>query len=201
MATKEVTQVQIPEIKFSQMVVKIKGKTPLLMNKWTETSIDELEKKQTKEATNKKGAREPKKEFKEHQHYIQNNGKVINGFPSAGIKKALVSAGGRFADEKMTKLRGAFSIPCELVEIKGSKPVMQTDAVNIRGIGSLAYRPRFDNWTLEVPVIFNESIISAGQILNLFQLAGFSVGLGSWRPECKGSYGQYEVLYDETEMI
>ena len=48
---------------------------------------------------------------------------------------------------------------------------------------SLAYRPMFQNWSMPIDVVYNANIISQEQVVNLFQVAGFAVGIGSWRPE------------------
>ena len=71
---------------------------------------------------------------------------------------------------------------------------MRSDTVVLaRGITSIAYRPMFMPWEIEVPIVFNAGMIRDAQILNLFNIAGFAVGIGAWRPECNGSFGQFAI--------
>jgi hypothetical protein len=44
-----------------------------------------------------------------------------------------------------------------------------------------------------VTIKFNTSAISAEQVANLLNVAGFGVGIGEWRPERNGSYGRFHV--------
>ena len=191
MAEKTIT---IPEIKLQQMVVSIVGRTPLLTNRFSEESIANIEDKQQKKAKLARPPRDPEAEFKAALHRISPG---VYGFPAVGLKKALVAAGGRFADEKMTHLRGVINIMSDLVPIDAPAPTMRSDTIKLQGTkSSMAYRPQFWPWSMSVPIVFNASMIVEGQILNLFQIAGFSVGIGAWRPECNGTFGQF-VLDDQ----
>lgn len=184
--------IEIPQINLQSMTVAIVGQTPLLTNRFGEKSRKQIEDKQQKKAKGAKEARVPEEEFQEACHKMGNG----FGFPAVGIKKALVVAGGRFADEKMTHLRGALNVMGDLIEIKAPAPTMRSDTVRLQGgVTSIAYRPQFMPWEMEVPVVFNASIIGEAQILNLFQIAGFAVGFGAWRPECNGVFGQF-ILKD-----
>lgn len=40
---------------------------------------------------------------------------------------------------------------------------------------------------------FNRNVLSAAQIVNLFNTAGFGVGIGEWRSEKDGHYGMFHV--------
>ncbi len=183
--------ITIPEIRLQTMLVSIVGATPLLTNRFSEASIANIEEKQQKKAKLAKEARDPEAEFKAATHMIAAG---VFGFPAVGIKKALVAAGGRFADEKMTHLRGALNIMGDLIPIIGPAPTMRSDTIRLQGMkSSMAYRPQFMPWAMEIPVVFNASIIGQAQILNLFQIAGFSVGIGAWRPECNGTFGQFTL--------
>lgn len=185
------TVIEIPEIKLKRMVVQIKGETPLLVNRFGERARTAIEDKQQKKAKGGREARVPKEEFEDALHVISEG---VYGFPSSGIKKALVVAGGRFADEKMTHLRGVINIMGDLIEIKAPAPTMRSDTVRLKtGVSSIAYRPMFNPWEMEIPVVFNSALIGEAQILNLFQIAGFSVGLGCWRPESNGVFGQFTI--------
>lgn len=183
--------IEIPEIKLSTMVVGIEGTTPLITNRFGERARQAIEDKQQKKAKVAKEARDPNAEFREALHLLE-NGKY--GFPAVGIKKTLVNAGGRFADEKMTHLRGILNIVGDLIEIQAGEPEMRSDPVRLQGgVFSIAYRPMFMPWVMEIPVCFNASLIGEAQILNLFQIAGFAVGLGAWRPESNGVFGQFRL--------
>lgn len=181
--------IEIPEIRLRTMMVGIIGQTPLLTNRFGERARQQIEDKQQKKAKGAKEARKPEEEFQDACHKMPGGG---YGFPAVGIKKALVVAGGRFADEKMTHLRGVINIVGDLIEIKADAPKMRSDTVRLQGgVTSIAYRPMFMPWAMDIPIKFNASIIGEAQILNLFQIAGFSVGLGAWRPECNGTFGTF----------
>lgn len=190
--------IEIPEIKLRQMVVSIEGRSPLLTNRFGEKARRAIEDKQQKKAKGPKEARKPEEEFEEACHLIS---KGVYGFPAVGIKKCLVVAGGRFADEKMTHLRGIFNPIGDLIEIQAPPPKMRSDTVRLQGgVTSIAYRPMFMPWAMDIPMIYNASLISPAQILNLFQIAGFSVGLGAWRPECNGVFGQFTLREEAVAM-
>jgi len=181
--------IEIPQIRLQRMMVSIEGQTPLLTNRFGDRAVNMIEAKQQKKAKGAKEARIPDQEFQDALHVIS---KGVYGFPAVGIKKALVVAGGRFADEKMTHLRGLINIMGDLIQIKGPKPSMRRDTVRLQGgVTSIAYRPQFDPWEMDIPVVFNAGLIGESQILNLFQIAGFAVGFGAWRPECNGVFGQF----------
>ena len=42
-------------------------------------------------------------------------------------------------------------------------------------------------------VRFNANVLSAEQIINLFNTAGFGVGIGEWRSEKDGQHGLFHV--------
>ncbi len=194
MAEKDIV---IPALNLKGMLVTIKGETPLLVNRFSERSIESIEDKQQKKAKAPKSAREPEREFMDACHRLPDG---AFAFPCAGIKKSLVAAGGRFGDEKMTRLRGALNIMGDLLPIIGPEPTMRTDTIRLQsGVTSIAYRPAFFPWALHVPVRYNASILEEAQILYLFQLAGFSIGIGAWRPENNGSFGQFAL--DENSAV
>lgn len=195
--------IEIPEIKLDRITVNVVGTSPLLTNRFGENAITSIENKQQKKAKGVKEARDPHAEFVEKLHVIKAGRSDLDGtfgYPSIGIKKCLVVAGGRFADEKMTHLRGAINILGSLIEIKSPAPTMRTDTVRLQGgVTSIAYRPQFWPWEMEIPVVFNTGIIGPAQILNLFQIAGFAVGFGAWRPELNGVFGQF-ILKDSATV-
>ncbi len=201
---KKETKVNIPPIDFRTVQVTIIGDTSLLVHKFSEKSKREMDEKQQGAAKQKKAPRNPQEEFKASL-YVMPGTKDRYGVPASGVKLCAVSAC-RYVDSmKMTNALGAFHIledAAGLIEIKTkagkpAKPVLDDRIVRIGNFGSKVaqtrYRGRFDDWSLTFRVRFNARAISAEQLLNLFENAGFSVGLCEMRPEKRGNLGMFSV--------
>lgn len=196
----QVEKIQIPPLNLATAKVTIVGISPLLVNKFDEKSRQEIEDKYQKKAKQNKIPKTPKEEFEASLYRIPGK-KDAFGVPAAGIKKAAVSAC-RFIDGmKMTQAVGAFHIIDDagdgLVEIKGSKPVMDERIVRVGNFGNkkpaTRRRARFDDWKVTFTVKYRPDVLSAEQLLNLYENAGFSVGLCEFRPEKNGSLGMFQV--------
>lgn len=191
--------VTIPALHMERISVRIKGVTPLITHRFSEEAQRGIEGGQSGDAKLKKPPRNPQAEFEAACYRTPEGG---YGFPAAGVKKAMVSAGQRFAGEKGTELYGAFVIPLELLELECGAPRMRTDRVVLSGMSrtsSLAYRPEFTPWASTFPILFNADFITPASLVNLLRLAGQSVGIGDWRLEKKGSFGLFEV--DEVKAL
>jgi hypothetical protein len=71
---------------------------------------------------------------------------------------------------------------------------MREDMVRVgMGTADLRYRASFWPWSAIVRVRFNANVLSAAQIVNLFNTAGFAVGIGEWRMEKDGQSGSFHV--------
>lgn len=200
----EAKTIEIPEIKLTRLVVTIAGETPLITHRFGERARKAIEDKQQGAARTAKPPREPEAEFRDALYVIGDRcdhdcgdhaDLHIYGFPTAGIKKALVSAGGRFADETMTILRGVINVQGDLLQIRAPAPRMRSDTVRIDDgkTSSIAYRPEFWPWEMDLPLVFNANLLTDAKVLNLVQLAGFSIGIGDWRPEKNGTFGQFSI--------
>ncbi len=192
------TKLTIPPIKKLTAKITIIGDSPLLVNKFSEKSKTEMLEKQMKKAKGAKEARDPIAEV-EAATYKLPNGRY--GIPASGIKNCAVSAC-RFVDGiKMTQAKGAFFVLDDadgLVEldVKG-KPEVDERMVAIGPFGKktkmVRFRPRFDKWACTFKVIYSPDLISPEQLANLYERAGFSVGLCEFRPEKSGSLGMFSV--------
>lgn len=174
--------------------LNVRGTAPLICHRWSEKAKKQMLDKQTKKATVGKEAKNPQEDF-EQSLYPLGNG--VYGFPAVAFKAAAVRAG-TYSDMKMTFLRGAFHVNGpngnELVTING-EPRSREDMVRVgMGTADIRYRGEFPTWTTVLFVRYNATAISLDQLVNLFQIAGFSVGVGEWRPERDGSFGLFEVV-------
>lgn len=150
-----------------------------------------------KKAKGAKEARDPAREVAAALYRLP-NGKY--GVPASGVKNCAVSAC-RFLDSiKMTRAKGSFFVLEDadgLVELKTKKHLIDERMVSIGTFGNkvkmVRFRPRFDEWSITFKVVYDPDSISAEQLLNLYDRAGFSVGLCEFRPEKSGSYGMFHV--------
>ena len=194
MATKKAVvtdTIEIPRIEIERFVIPIVGDSSLIMHKWSEKAKKEMLDKQMKVAKGGREAKDPERDFQECIYYDTDGDYA---FPSVAFKNAAVSAC-RFTDgTKMTVARGAFHVEGEFVKVENSAPVPREDMVRVgMGTADIRYRAEFPNWKANIRVSYNKRALSREQIVNLFNLAGFGVGVGEWRPEKNGSFGRFHV--------
>lgn len=201
MATAELT-LQIPKIDVRQMQVRLVGDSPLICHAWSEKAIRQMLDKQMKKAKTAKEAKDPFADYVESLYWLSDKpakptskdvAKGKFGMPCVAFKAAAVGAC-RFSDGiKMTEARGAFHVVGEFAQIDGT-PKMREDMVRVgMGTADIRFRGEFAPWAVDLVVSYNGAALSAEQIVNLFNIAGFGVGVGEWRPEKNGSYGRFHV--------
>jgi hypothetical protein len=183
--------IELKKINVQYATVDLVGDSPLIVHAWSEKVKRGMLDKQMKKAKGPQQAKDPESDY-ENSFYRLPDG--TPAFPSIAFKSAAVSAAGRFAEGmKMTEVRGSFHIPGELIAISG-EPNMREDMVRVgMGTADIRYRPEFKKWRVSLPLRYNADAISLEQIVNLFNQAGFGVGVGEWRPEKDGSYGMFHV--------
>jgi hypothetical protein len=208
MATKKEV-VELKPIEIKEIVLKIAGTSPLIVHNWdVKVKQEMLDKHMGKAKTKKHDIKNPVRDLIESLYWLEgkpteyteesfeeaiSNGARF-GFPANGLKASAVSAGYRagVTKDKVTQY-GAFHIDGEFIEILGT-PHIREDMVRVgMGTADIRFRGQFDEWKSLVKIRYNSGAISAEQLVNLFQLGGFAVGIGEWRPEKGGQYGMYEV--------
>lgn len=183
-------EVRIPSINLRNMRMTLVGTSPLIMNRWSEKAKKQILDKQMKQAKQGKEAKNPEQDYRNSIYHMPEGG---YGFPTIAFKAAAVSAC-RFSDgTKMTFARGAFHIDGEYAQIVG-EPSPREDMVKIgMGIADIRYRGEFQDWKAILNITYNANALSEEQIVGLFNLAGFGVGVGEWRPEKNGQFGRFKV--------
>ncbi|MCB1814354.1 MAG: hypothetical protein KDK04_21925 [Candidatus Competibacteraceae bacterium] len=192
MAAKNSEIIELPELKQREIVIHLRGTSPLLMHRFSEKAKRKMLGSMQGEAkSSKHEKRDPVKEYEESM-YIRPDG--THGFPALAFKNAVVTAANDAGIQKVLARRAFHVTGPELVKIEG-EPRMREDAVTVgRGSADLRYRAEFVEWSTKISLVFNAGVISLEQLLNLFRIAGFGVGVGDWRPEKNGVHGTWEVV-------
>jgi len=186
----------LPQLKQEKIVLKVKGITPLIVNRFSEKAKQMMLDKQMKKAKVGKEAKNPKEQYLGSIYYFEDKKKT--GFPAVGFKAAMVRAGVQLG-YKMTQLRGMFHVMADqgdLIEIKG-KHRMREDMVRLAtGVADIRFRAEYPVWSASVNILYNANSISAEELAQLLNMAGFACGLGEWRPEKNnsGMFGLFELV-------
>lgn len=202
---KEVT-VELKQIKVNEATITIVGDTDLVLNKMSDPVTRAL----TDQRKNKgKGTAKPNEweiimtamhwrdgkptDFSEEglKRALVENAPCISAF---GLKKSFGDAVVRNAiDKAATKLMASVNIlaPGNLVPIKFAEHHIDEKLMSPkRGAPVLARLNRFTGWSTDIKISYVENAYSLDQILEIINLAGFGIGIGSGR---SSGYGRYHV--------
>lgn len=194
--------VQIDRIDSETIQVPIIGTTPLIVHRFSEKAkrqmLDNMQGKRTP-----KQAKDPEAEYLA-SFYTLKDGRY--GFPSVGVKQAMVSATRLFGkDVSMVLVRQTIFVHGEAAEDQPLVPIegdarMREDVVTVgRGGHDLRYRGEFPEWRADVQITYVKASFTRGSVLTLLDAAGLGVGIGEWRPEKNGDFGQFKI--DETRDV
>lgn len=205
-AESDVRSVEIPVINVQECELHIEGLTPLIMHRFSEKSRKQMEDKQGNKAQGQKAARDPEQEWRDACYIVpgQENaddwkpGKYF--MPGSAFKHVFLYGVAQMQDTKAlpkTLATGWLFIQ--------NDPILDFSSVSLRqdtgrigqGTTTLIYRPQFNDWAVDLLIDYNANTISIEQIVALFDLGGFSGGIGDWRPSApknkSGSFGRFRV--------
>lgn len=198
--------IEIKRIDVKQVTVKIVGDGDLILNKMNDVSTRQL----TDQRKNKAKDMEVPNEWEQiitAMHWkdgkptdfseqglidaLKNNAPCITAF---GLKKSFGEAVVRNEIDKFkTKFDQSVNIIAKgnLVPIKFIEHYIDEKLMSpMRGKPILVRMNRFSGWSAEFTIQFTENVYSLEQIINIINLAGFGLGIGSGRTI---GYGRYHV--------
>ncbi len=182
-------------------VFEIVGISPLLVCAWSHKAKEEMLAKQMKKAKRGREAKNPEECYL-NSRYISTEG--WDGVPAGGIKGCLVNAC-RATDVAMTIAKRMIFIHSqgttkdgqELVKIEGEREMHQGMVRVSNGEPDIRFRAIYREWSMKLEIEFLENMISAEQIGNLIELAGYVEGLCEHRPGSPknntGSNGRFRL--------
>jgi hypothetical protein len=180
----------IPPIEIKTYILRIVGDSPLITHAWSEKAKKQMRDKQMGKAQARKEAKNPEQEYQDAFYRMEDGTPAVRAI---SFKSAAVDAATQLNGLTKVFLRGAFHVDGELVPVEGV-PHMREDMVRVgMGTADLRYRPQFDEWAVNLRVRVNARAITLEQLVHLFNQAGFSSGIGEWRPQKDGASGMFHV--------
>jgi hypothetical protein len=203
-AAKQTGGIELPPLNIQTMKVTLIGDSPLIVHAWSPKALKQMADKQQKKATTGREAKDPWADFCGSMYWLSDRPEKPTeadveaarfGFPAIAFKAAAVTACTSIGGVTKVAARQAFHVEGEFVEINSPEPPsMREDVVRVgMGAADLRYRGEWSVWSVDLLVKFNAGLMSAEQVVNLFETAGFAVGVGEWRPERDGPNGRFHV--------
>lgn len=195
--TEQKQTIDIQPIQLAVVKVKIgsiEGST-LITHRLTEEAVSKFMGREVGK-TKKKEIRDYDKEYESCFYYTDDD---KYGFPASGFMGAILDACVAL-DIPKTKVKRAVRILGNVYELKYKKLKRRIDNPRRSGRNSTPdtrHRPEFRDWECELVVQYDTNQITPDQIINLINQAGFSCGIGDWRPgapKSSGTHGMFKVL-------
>lgn len=194
-------RLSIKDPKILEVIIALKELTPLIIHRFENKALLEIQEKQGKKARAAKEARDPEEEYNAAR-YADLFGPERDGIKTIAFKKALIR-GAKGCGLVMKDAFGALHIVGEFTEIKALDRVMRTDIVRIgQGTSTPRYRPQYNGWSVELKVHLITNSMSLDQMVAALRMAGLTCGVGEMRPEKSAdTFGRFTVVSVSAQEI
>lgn len=183
-----------------EIKISISGTTPLLCNAFTdEAAMSASSGTRSAVIAGEKGT--PREQADKKLYRSSTNGALM--IPGPNLFRCIIDAGTyhKNGKSKITTQKTSLIPSClEVQEIE--IPInhkedwrVDTRAVRIPSTGGriLCHRPCFDEWGLDFSIELDDSFMNPKLARAIIDDAGKRVGLGDFRPACKGPFGKFVV--------
>jgi|SRR5215475_1571560 len=187
--------------------VRIEGTTPLLMNRFhDEAAMNATSGTRGAQITQSRGTPQEIAEKKIYRD-LQNKACI----PQPNLLRCLVEGGyfHKAGKKQLTTKKSSILYAC--LDIEGATiPLKHKEPwrIDVRPIvipstagRILCHRPIFDGWSLEFILLVDVGIIDVKLCRSIVDDAGQRIGLGDFRPSCKGPFGKFVVTLWAVQEI
>lgn len=196
-----VTEIDVLKILQKELVLHILGATPIILNRMSEKARRELLfPKGRKSAAEKASSlkHDPYQEFLASPYKDPNpNGPTLIQHLSSSFKKAMAAAALDIPGSSKAQMGRLAWVKGDRVSIYGV-PQLKMDVVRSADMNrtpDIRTRACIPQWACQITVAFATPMLKQTAVANLMAAAGFTQGVGDWRPEKgAGTYGAFEVV-------
>jgi hypothetical protein len=205
-APEEAITIKAPD--FRLIEIKIKGTSPLVINRFSAKAMEQMKATQEAGSTARgKKVREAKDFtalFESAKHVAEEG---WEGIHAAAFRNGAISAC-RTVGVKMTHAKLAFSVYADGFDrVDGAPLVRLTEGKaeewtaptrNATGVIDLRCRPMYREWAANLRIRYDAGMFTSADLVNLISRVGLQVGIGEGRPDSKNSaglgFGLFEIV-------
>lgn len=181
------------------LFITVSGTTPLLLNAFTDDAAMRATSGNAPSTVGDKGS--PRDQAASKLYYGSDNTTLV--VPQPNLFRCILDAGKYFkaGRSKVTTQKSSLIPAC--LEISGvSIPIIHSEPwqvdtrpVRIPSTGGriLCHRPCFHDWALTFESQLDDTVIGVTLFRDIVDAAGKRIGLGDFRPDCKGPFGKFVV--------
>jgi len=188
------------EEKTMRISIEIQGITPLICNRFHDSAQQAASDGTSSSAV--AGDKGTPLEIAEKKLYYDFDDKTL-GIPQPNLLRSIVDGGifHKAGRSKITTQKSSLLYAC--LDIEGAfvplhfKERWRVDSRPVRnpvtGGRIICHRPMFDDWVLRFVAMLDTELIGVNLLRQIVDDAGKRIGLGDYRPSCKGPFGKYVV--------
>jgi len=188
-------KISLKKLDIGTIVVKVVGDSPYMPEPMDMAVLEKYNKIKSKQSYTKDDISEEEKVkakfyYTEDEHF---------GIPARAIYNSMIRASSYLFDIKqggMRNIKEGVTLVGDILPLKFKKQKVVTHwgrTSGMKGSPRKIMRNAFENWSVEVTIQFNKANLSAEQIINVLNWAGFHIGVGGFRKEKTGNFGAFHI--------
>jgi hypothetical protein len=195
--TTEKEIVNLKKLELARIKLKIIGKSPYIPEPMDFDMLERYDKKRSNQVFDK-DVRSEEDKLKTKFFYFDEK-KQIYGIPVRCFYKSMINASSYLFERSeggKRNIREGVTILGDVVELKYKNIKVLRHWGKSSGISKtpkLILRNAFFDWSCEIEIEYNKNQLSAEQIINCLNYAGFYSGVGGFRKQNSGNYGCFSV--------
>ncbi len=185
--------ITVKPIMIETVRLKVKGISPYLAEPM---DMDMLHEYDGPKKPGKKVKVSEKEKVKGKYYYTEDGKK---GIPARAFYKAMIRASSYLIEKKdggMRNVKEGVKIMGDILPLKFSSEKVLTHwgrSSGMTGAPRLIMRNAFYDWECTLEIRYNAEHLTADHIFNILNWAGFHIGVGGFRKECTGNFGEFKV--------
>jgi len=191
-------KIDLKKLDIGVLKIKIIGDSPYLPEPMDMAVLEKYNSIKSKQSYTKDDISEDEK-VKAKLYYCE-DGKP--GIPARAIYNSMIRGSSYLFDIKqggMRNIKEGLTVMGDILPLSFKKQKVVTHwgrTSGMKGSPRKIMRNAFENWEVELTIQFNKANLSAEQIVNVLNWAGFHIGVGGFRKEKTGNFGSFHVKFD-----
>jgi len=188
-------KINLKKLEIGTIKVKIVGDSPYLPEPMDMAVLEKYNKIKSKQNYTKDDISEEEK-VKAKFYYTEDE---QFGIPARAIYNSMIRASSYLFDIKqggMRNIKEGVTVVGDILPLKYKKQKVLTHwgrTSGMKGSPRKIMRNAFEDWSVDVTIQFNKANLSAEQIINVLNWAGFHIGVGGFRKEKTGNFGAFHI--------